>query len=93
MEYFALILNRSFLVFITDDGLRGWKFVGVVSTSSPEYYKLAEEMLDDPEMGPGSVDFNEMMSGPDTFLIRYGEIKSVEFAAKRKWGMGRIRVS
>ena len=90
MEYFALILNRSFLVFITDEGLRGWKFTGPVSVQFPEFYKPIEELLDDPEMSPGSAPFNELMQGPNTFLIPYSEIRSVAFTGKTKWGMGRI---
>ena len=90
MEYFALILNRSFLVYITDDGLRGWKFCGPVTAFSPQFYKPIEELLDDPEMEPGSEGFNDLMHGPDTFLIPYSAIRSVEFVGRTKWGMGSI---
>ncbi|MEP6715822.1 MAG: hypothetical protein ABJC09_09610 [Terriglobia bacterium] len=90
MQYFALVLNRSFLVFITDEGLQGWKFAGPVTAQYPEFYKPIEELLDDPEMSPGSAAFNELMRGPNTFVIPYGEIRSVDFAGKTKWGMGRI---
>jgi hypothetical protein len=90
MEYFALILNRSFLVFISDDGLRGWKFSGPVTTNFPEFYKPAEELLDDPEMAHGSASFNDLMNGQGTFFIPYSEISSVVFAGKTKWGMGPI---
>jgi hypothetical protein len=34
MEYFALILNRSFLIFISDEGLRGGKFTGTVTNAA-----------------------------------------------------------
>ncbi len=71
MEYFALILNRSFLVLITDDGLRGWKFSGPVSTSRPEFYKPFEALLDEREMAPGSLAFNDLFNGPKTFFIPY----------------------
>ena len=90
MEYFAVILNRSFLIFITGEGLRGWKFRGPVTTSVPEFYKSAEDLLDDPEMTPGSAAFNDLMHGPGAFLIPYGTVTSVEFAGKTKWGMGPI---
>jgi hypothetical protein len=90
MEYLAIILNRSFLVFITDEGLRGWKFTGPVNVWFPTFYKPSEELLDDPEMSPGSAAFNELMRGPDTFLIPYTEIRSVDFVIKTKWGMGGI---
>jgi len=91
MEYFALILNRSFLFFITNDGLCGWKFRGLVGTFDPEFYKPIEELLDAPEMEPGSDSFSGLMCGPDTFLIPYSAIRSVDFDRKRKWGMGPIR--
>ncbi len=90
MEYFAVILNRSFLVFITDEGLRGWKFIGPVTAQYPTFYKPVEELLDDPGMSPGSAAFNELMRGPGTFLIFYSEIRSVDFVSKTKWGMGGI---
>jgi hypothetical protein len=90
MEYFAVILNRSFLIFITDEGLQGWKFTGPVTAQYPEFYKPVEELLDDPEMSPGGPAFNELMHGPNTFLIPHGDIRSVHFADKTKWGMGRI---
>jgi len=54
MEYFALILNRSFLIFMTDEGLRGWKFSGSVTAQIPTFYRPFEELLDDPEIAPGS---------------------------------------
>ena len=91
MEYFALIMNRSFLVFITNDGLRGWKFSGPVGAGATEFYQPIEALLDDPEMAPDSPAFNDLMNGPSTFLIPYSAIKSVDFIAKRKWGMGPIR--
>jgi hypothetical protein len=41
-------------------------------------------------MSPGSVAFHKLMNGPDTFLIPYNTIKYVDFAGKKKWGMGPI---
>ena len=71
MEYFALILNRSFVVFIADEGLLGWKFSGPVSAAVRDFFRPFEQLLDDPEVGPGTVDFNELMREPGTFLIPY----------------------
>lgn len=88
MEYFALILNRSFVVLIADQGLLGWKFSGPVTPAVRDFFRPFEQLLDDPEVGPGTVDFNELMSEPGTFLIPYSEIRSVVFAKKLKWGMG-----
>lgn len=99
MEYYALILNRSFLIFITDEGLRGWKFRGLVSSFrptflpwsvEPTFYKPFEQLLDDPAMVRPSRQHTSLMNEPGGFLIQYDGMASVEFEAKRKWGMGPI---
>jgi hypothetical protein len=90
MEYYALVLNRSFLVFITDEGLQGWRFHGPVSSMEPLFYQPAEDLLDDPGLFPGSPAFDELMRQRATFLAPYAKIKSVELIEKQKWGMGPI---
>jgi hypothetical protein len=90
MEYYALILNRSFLVFITDEGLRVWKFCGSVSSFEPLFYEPAEALLDDPEMTPGSPEFEKLMHRRHTFHVPYPEIRSVTFEDRQKWGMDGI---
>ncbi|MBZ5590806.1 MAG: hypothetical protein LAP39_01115 [Acidobacteriia bacterium] len=90
MEYFALILNRSFLVFITEDGLRSWQFRGVVSSLEPLFYEPVEVLLDDPDMTPGAPAFEELMQQRRTLFVPYTEIRSVEFVNRQKWGMGPI---
>jgi hypothetical protein len=93
MEYFALILNRSYLVFITPEGLHGWKFTGPVSTASPRFYEPFEALLDLPELAPGSAEFNSLMSKRGSFFIPQSQISSVEFVGESKWGMGPIQHS
>jgi hypothetical protein len=90
MEYYALMLNRSFLFFITETGLYGWQFIGVVSTVAPRFYEPVEGLLDDPDMVPGSAGFLELMQEPKAFTIPYASIESVEFVSRRKWGMGPV---
>jgi hypothetical protein len=90
MEYFAVIMNRSFVIFITDDALRGWKFHGMVSSFEPLFYEPVEALLDDANMTPGSEAFEELMRGRDTFCWPYTELRSVEFINRQKWGMGPI---
>jgi hypothetical protein len=91
MEYYALMLNRSFLFFIAETGLLGWQFIGIVTAAAaPRFYEPVEELLDDPEMAPGSPGFLELLHEMTTFTIPYASIESVEFAPKRKWGMGPI---
>ena len=90
MEYFALILNRSYVVFITDEGLRSWKLCGLVNTRHPTFYEPIEALLDDPEMAPGSAAYIDVMHQRGTFLIPYSTVRFVVFVGKLKWGMGPI---
>jgi hypothetical protein len=90
MEYFALILNRSFVIFLVAEGLRGWKFSGPVANRDPLYFKPVEGMLDDPEVEPGSSDFKEWMNERPGFLIPTGQIVRADFDPTKKWGMGSI---
>jgi hypothetical protein len=90
MEYYGLILNRSFLIFIRPEGLYGWKFYGLVSAHTPRYFEGVEAFLDQPEMTPGSVQFDELMKKSGSFFIPKSEIQSVFFINKPKWGMGPV---
>jgi len=81
------------LVFITAEGLRVWKFHGMVSSLEPLFYEPVQALLDDPDMTPGSQAFEELMQRRHTFSVPYGEIRSVEFVNRQKWGMGPIRHS
>ena len=38
MEYYRLILNRTFVVFITPEGLYGWKAEGPASWRNHRHY-------------------------------------------------------
>ena len=86
MEYYALILNRSFIILIAEDGLYGWKFHGIVSSFDPEFYFEAEALLEDPTLRPGARTFASRRS----FFIAYNQIQSVDFIPGPKWGMGWI---
>jgi hypothetical protein len=44
MEYYGLILNRTFVVFVAPEGLYGWKAKGVVGASWPMYFEPYEEI-------------------------------------------------
>ncbi|HEX9198185.1 MAG TPA: hypothetical protein VF865_01400 [Acidobacteriaceae bacterium] len=50
MEYYGLILNRTYLVFVAPNGLYGWKVEGPVSAGRPQFYEPYQKMLDDPEL-------------------------------------------
>jgi Zn-dependent protease with chaperone function len=95
MEYYALILNRSFLVYAAPDGLYGIKFMGLVTdTKQPRFFEEAEKLLDNPWFVPGSKGFEQSMkSSQANFVIAYSEIIDVAFDSRLKWGMGAIEHS
>lgn len=90
MEYYGLILNRTYLVFAAPDGLYGWKFEGPVSAARPLFYEPFQKMLDDPELmrDRGAVEDLAKLKGG--FFIPGSEIAYVEATDKSKWGMGGI---
>jgi len=90
MEYYFLILNRSFLVFTYPEGLYSWKFRGLVSSLTPLFFKPFEDILSDPELIPGSNEFKEMMEESGSFWIPRNEIATAEFVPALKWGMGPV---
>ena len=95
MEYYALILNRSFLIYAATDGLYGMKFMGLMmDTKQPRFFEGVEKLLDDPWFVPGSDGFEESMKeSRRNFIIRYSEIADVTFDSTLKWGMGAIQHS
>ncbi|HSY35455.1 MAG TPA: hypothetical protein VK814_06875 [Acidobacteriaceae bacterium] len=90
MEYYGLILNRTYLVFAAPGGLYGWKVEGPVSNARPLFYEPYQKMLDDPELirGRGAVEDLAKLKGG--FFIPDLEIASVIASDKSKWGMGGI---
>ena len=90
MEYYGLILNRTYLVFAAPDGLYGWKVEGPVSAARPQFYEPYKKMLDDPKLmrDRGAVEDLAKLKGG--FFIPGSEVAYVEATDKSKWGMGGI---
>jgi hypothetical protein len=90
MEYYALILNRTYVVFAGSNGLYGWKAEGPVSASRPQFFEPYQKMLDDPELmrNLGAVEDLAKLKGG--FFIPGSEIAYVEASDNSKWGMGGI---
>jgi hypothetical protein len=93
MEYYWLILNRSFVVFTYPEGLYGWKFSGPVSTLTPLFFLPFEEMARDSGLVPDSEDFRELMTERDSFFIPRDEIATVDYDPTSKWGMFPIQAN
>jgi hypothetical protein len=90
MEYYALILNRTFVVFIAPDGLYGWKAQGPVAADSPSYFNPYARMLEDLDLMQDLNAVRELANLRGGFVIPRSEIASVEAIHRKKWGLGKI---
>lgn len=93
MEYYGLILNRTYLVFAAPGGLYGWKVEGPVSNAHPQFYEPYQKMLDDPELMRDSRAIEDLAKLKGSFMIPSSEISHVVASDESKWGMGGIRHS
>ena len=90
MEYYALFLNRTYVVFATPDGLYGWKAEAPVSAARRQFFEPYQRMLEDPELmcDRGAVEDLAKLKGG--FSIADSDIAYVEATHDSKWGMGGI---
>ena len=94
MEYYGLILNRTFFVFFQPEGLYGWTLEGPVTGIRPRYFQRYADRLIDPELidQPEVIQrLSRLMKGG--YFIPRTEILSAEINRKAKWGMGPIPYS
>ena len=90
MEYYCLILNRTFLVFIAPEGLYGWKAEGPRTTSQPTYFQPYAEMLKDPEFMRNGQAVRLLSQLNGGFFIPRSDILTADVSYKQKWGMGGV---
>jgi len=90
MEYFALILNRTYVVFSAASGLYGWKARGPVSAAYPQFFQPYQDMLDDPELMCDLAAIEDLSKLSGGFFIRSEDIVDIEASHRTKWGMGPI---
>ncbi len=90
MEYYGLILNRTYVVFIAPDGLHGWKAEGAVDCSNPMFFACFERMLKDHDLMTNPEAVRKLGRLKGGFFIPREQIASVEASYKSKWGMGSI---
>lgn len=86
----ALILNRTFIVFIAPQGLYGWKVEGAVTESQPMYFKRHAEKLEDPVLMRDLDAVRKLSDLKGGFFIPRSDIVSVNVIHGRKWGMSAI---
>ena len=94
MEYYALILNRTFLITINDESLIGVKCRGMTSVASGgdsltraiTTYLAVSGDLNDPS---AYIDERLLKNNSSAnFTIMLGDIRSVGHNPRKKWGMG-----
>ncbi|MGD0910373.1 MAG: hypothetical protein ABR928_00675 [Terracidiphilus sp.] len=90
MEYYWLILNRTYVVFIAPEGLYGWKARGPVTNGDPTFYEPYQEMLKDNEFMRDRQAIEKLSRLRGGFFIERTAIVSVEYNERPKWGMGGI---
>ncbi len=90
MEYYYLILNRTYLVFSAPEGLFGWKVCGPVSNANRLYFEPFAEMLNDPRFMRDKMGIQKLSKLRGGFFIPRSEIASVKINDKQKWGMGGV---
>ncbi len=90
MEFYALILNRTFLVFVAPDGLYGWKATGPVTNSDRRYFAPLQEMVQDPELMRDIRAIRKLAALRGGFFFARTEIASVQSDDRGQWGMGGI---
>ena len=90
MEFYWLILNRTFVVFIAPDGLYGWKTNGPVSNADKTYFEPYQEMLQDPDFTRDLPAVRKLAALRGGFIYPKAEIVAVTSDERRQWGMGGI---
>lgn len=96
MEYYAIILNKTYKVFVSDAMLCGAKVRGLVSNPASLSPQMANQAFwvqtrsaqIYEHIAVTSEDFVKVNSA--NFQIRWREIASIEYRAGRKWGMGNV---
>lgn len=90
MEYYALILNRTFVVFIAPEALYGWKVRGPVTNMQPTYFQTYAKIITDPALMHNREAVQKLAELKGGFVIPRSQIMGVEIIRGKKWGMGGI---
>ena len=98
MEYYWLMLNRTFKIFLTSEYLVGVKVQGIIAASpkyaiNPEWQnqdKFVPEGISE-KYGNESLTINEILeANRNNFALKISDVCSVSFDKSKKWGMGSV---
>jgi len=90
MEFFWLILNRTFIVFIAPEGLYGWRACGPVTNADRSFFQPYQDMADDPDFMRDLDAIERLSRLRGGFFIERPAIAAIEVNDRPKWGMGGI---
>lgn len=90
MEFFWLILNRTYVVFVAPEGLYGWRAEGPVTNANKRYFEPYQQMLEDPGLMRDLVAIKRLSKLRGGFFWRSDEITSVSADDRSHWGMGGV---
>jgi hypothetical protein len=90
MEYYALILNRTFVVFVAPDALYGWKARGIITHLRPMYFQEYAQILSDPVLTRNLEAIQKLANLKGGFVIPRSQILAADLVRRNKWGMGGI---
>jgi hypothetical protein len=99
MEYYALILNRTYKMFVTDRMLCGAKVRGLVANPRvvpPQMFDQAFWIRTPAAQIYDSMDVTSeklLRANSANFQIRWDEIVRTEYLPDKKWGMGNVPYS
>ncbi len=93
MEFYWLILNRTYVVFVAREGLYGWKASGPVTNSDRRYFVPFQEMVEDQELMKDMPAIRNLAGLRGGFFYAASTLLSVASDSKSQWGMGGIEHS
>jgi hypothetical protein len=99
MEYFGLILNRTYKVFVTDQMVSGAKVSGLVSSPRVVEPSMFDEGFWVRTPAARQYDHLDVTSqeflglDPANFQMRWHDIAKIEYRPGKKWGMGNVPYS
>lgn len=103
MEYYGLILNRTFLICFTENSLIGFKIANLITLETKydflinPFIKVVQSNSDFDSINTyienkykKHIPIDNMNKNKASFIIEYSKIKSVKFNENKKFGMGYI---
>lgn len=90
LEYYWLVMNRTYLIFIAPEGLYGWQAQGPFAASSRTYFEPYRRMLGDEEFMRDRIAIKKLSQLRGGFFLARSEIVSIASDDRYEWGIAGI---